>query len=228
MKKWLFSLLTIASLGTAQAQFFGGYADGVTNMPTGNNSPIGPPLRMVYDDFTFDIAGDIISFEMIGLNNTGSPVAMYYEIRSGVSAGNGGTLLFSGNTQGATQGALPLDGSLGTPPPGPGQYGWYDGGLPVGSPIHLDPGTYWVGLAPLEQFGSFDVTSTQGLGSIGHPIDNGNAFYYDSSNPSADFISMGTNDFGLRVLTAASTVPEPGTLSLLGAAALGFLCWRRR
>jgi hypothetical protein len=146
MKKWLLSFFAIAPLSLAHAQFFGGYADGVTSLPTGRNSPIGPALRMVYDDFTFDIAGDIISFEMIGLNNTGLPVAMYYEIRSGVSAGNGGTLLFSGTTPSAVQGALPLDGSFGTPPTGTGQYGWYDAGLPVGSPIHLDPGTYWVGL----------------------------------------------------------------------------------
>jgi hypothetical protein len=226
MKKCLLVLAALTVLSSAPAQFFGGYADGVTSVPTGKNT-IGPALRMVYDDFTFDQPGNIIAFEMVGLHNTGSPVGMYYEIRSGVSAGNGGTLLYFGDNLSAVGGFLPLDGSYGTPPAGPVGfgYGWYDSG-PT-STIHLGAGTYWIGMAPLESFGSFDVTSTVGLGAVGHPINNGNAFYYDSSNPSANFISMGANDFGLRIITDASTVPEPGTLSLISLAAMGFLGLRR-
>jgi hypothetical protein len=159
MKKFFAALITFALLETAHAQFFGGYADGVTSMPTGKNV-IGPALRIVYDDFTFDLAGDIGSFGIVGLNNTGSPVAIYYEIRSGVSEGNAGTLLFSGTSTGATISPLPLDGSLGTPPPGSGPYALYEGGFPGGTFLHLDAGTYWIGLAPLESFGAGRRTSS--------------------------------------------------------------------
>lgn len=220
MKKCLIPLIVLLLQASAQAQFFGGYADGVTILPTGKNSPIGPALRMVYDDFTFGIAGDINGFGIVGRNNTGSPVAISWEIRTGMSAGNAGTLVSSGNSPSAVFSPLPENGAFGTPQAGAGQYGLYEGG-PLTN-IHLDAGTYWIGLAPLEQFGSFDVTSTAGLGSVGYPINNGNAFYYDSSNPSANYISMGANDFSLMIYTLANTtVPEPGALTVLALTAVG-------
>jgi hypothetical protein len=227
MKRLLFYLAGLALVANAHAQFFGGYGDGVTSLPTGDNT-IGTPLRIIYDDFTFDIAGDIMGFDLVGLDNTGSPVRMYYEIRTGMSPGNAGTLVASGTTTGATISALPTNGSFGTPPPGSGTYARYEGGFPGGSELHLAAGTYWIGLAPLESFGYFAVASTQGFGSIGHPIDNGNAFYYDSSNPSLNFVSMGATDFAVQVDTLANTsVPEPATSALLGIAMLGIFSWRR-
>jgi hypothetical protein len=231
MKKSLFLLLSIAVVSSAQAQFFGGYADGVTSLPTGDNV-IGTPLRIIYDDFTFDIAGDIMGFDLVGLDNTGSPVAMYYEIRTGMSDGNPGTLLYSGTTASAFESPLPTNGSFGTPPSGSGTYARYEGGFPGGSELHLAAGTYWIGLAPLESFGYFAVASTQGFGSIGHPIGNGNAFYYDSSNPSLNYVSMGATDFAVQVDTLANTnvaVPEPSITALIAVAAVaGFLGRRAR
>lgn len=128
----------------------------------------------------------------------------------------------------ATISPLPTNGSFGTPPPGGGQYVLYEGGFPGGTTLHLEPGTYWIGLAPLQSFGTLDVASTMGLGSVGHPIDNGNAFYYDSSNPGLNFVSMGANDFGLLIHTTASTIPEPGTLALVGCGVVLFVCRRKR
>ena len=229
MKKLLALLVVLSFQASAQAQFFGGYADGVNIVPTGRNAPIGPPLRMAYDDFTFGIAGDINGFGIVGRNNTGLPVAIYWEIRTGMSAGNPGTLISSGTSPSAVLSPLPENNpaSFGTPPAGPGQYALYQGG-PLTN-IHLDAGTYWIGLAPLEQFGSFDVTSTSGLGSIGYPINNGNAFYFDSSNPSLNYVSMGANDFSLKITTVANTtVPEPGTLTLVGLAAMALTRSRNR
>lgn len=225
MKKCLYSLATLTLLSSAHAQFFGGWADGVTSMPTSKTASL---TRLAYDDFTFDLAGSINGFGIVGRNNTGSPVAIYWEIRTGMSAGNGGTLLFSGTSPGATISPLAENSIFGTPPSGPGQFALYEGAPLV--PFSVPAGTYWLGLAPLEVFGSFDVTSTQGAGSIGHPINNGNAFYYDSSNPSANYISMGANDFGFKITTSAPTsvVPEPGTLALLGLAALSLLRLRRK
>lgn len=227
MTRCLCVAVNVAFLATAHAQFFGGLSDGLTSVPTGSNA-IGPALRIVYDDFTFDLAGDIQDFSILGLDNTGSPVAMYFEIRTGMSPGNGGTLLFSGTTVGATTVPRPTDGSFGTPPPGPGVYTEYFGGFSGGSPFHLEAGTYWIGLAPLEGFGHFDVATTQGAGGIGHPLNNGNAFYYDSSDPTMNFVSMGSNDFAIRIDTLATTVPEPGTLALLGLGATGLWYLRRR
>lgn len=226
MKKLLSCLFVLVTLHASRAQFFGGYADGVTSVMTGINT-FGPSFRMVYDDFTFDLPGNIIQLQMVGRNNTIAPVGMQWEIRTGVSAGNGGTLLVSGFALNGTFSPLPLDGSFGTPPAGTGQYGYFDSGPSV--PIHLEPGTYWIGLAPIQQGGSWDVTSSQGLGAIGHPINNGNAFYYNSADPLADFVSMGANDFGLRIFTDVPTieVPEPTAFALFGLAVLVF-CGRPR
>jgi hypothetical protein len=230
MKRSVLVLAACAAALPALAQlngspgFFGGYADGASSLPTGKNT-FGPALRMVYDDFTFYVPGKIVGFEMVGRDNTGSPVAMYYEVRTGMSEGNGGALLFSGTTPSAAAGDLPLNGAFGAPPPGTGNYRWYDAGPTT--PISLDAGTYWIGLAPLQGFGSFDVASTEGLLSVGGPINNGNAFYFDSSNAGATFVSQGATDYALRVATEASVVPEPGTLALLilGGATL---CLRAR
>jgi len=231
MKRLLLASMVLSVVASGHAQFFGGYADGLSSVPTGKNT-FGPALRMVYDDFTFDLPGNIIQFRMIGLNNTIAPVGMQWEIRTGVSAGNGGTLLVSGYALNGTFGPLPLDGSAGTPPPGTppagiGAYGYYDSGPSI--PIHLDPGTYWIGLAPIQQAGTFDVTTTQGLGGIGHPLNNGNAFYFDSSDPQADFVSMGDQDFGLQIYTDVPTVvaPEPSVLALTGLAVLGLILRRK-
>lgn len=209
-----------------QAQWFGGYADGVGSLATGVNT-FGPAHRMVYDNFTFDLPGNIIQFRMIGLNNTIGPVGMRWEIRTGVSAGNGGNLVVSGYALTGTSGDLPGVG-YGTPPPGPGRYQYFDSGPSV--PIALGAGSYWLGLAPIQQGGSWDVTTTQGLGSIGHPINDGNAFYYDSSNPSLNFVSMGSLDYGLQIFTDGNTnlpVPEPAT-AVLCCAALGAAARRTR
>ena len=221
MKRTLICLSIFATLSTAHAQFFGGYADGVTSFPTFTRNG---STQIVYDDFTFDVAGDIDSFALIGMSNLdlGSTAAIYYEIRSGVSSGNGGVLLFSGFFPGVVFSALPTDGSFGTPPAGAtGTYGVLSAGVGAASAIHLAAGTYWIGLAPLASFGTFDVTSTQGLGGYGHPLNNGNGF-------DTNFASTGTNDWGLRIGTLASTVPEPSTVSLLGLAGLAVLCRRFR
>lgn len=231
MKKFLLLGAVCAAAGcSVHAQlfgspgFFGGFADGVTSRPTGMNT-FGPALRIVYDDFTFTLPGDINGFEMIGRDNTGAPVRVYYEIRTGMSEGNGGTLLFSGTTPSAAAGDLPLGGEFGTPPPGTGNYRWYGGG--PSSLIHLEPGTYWIGLAPLQQFGSFDAASTQGLQAVGLPINNGNAFYFDSSDPAANFVSLGDLDFRLRVATDAAVVPERAGTAWFSLAAVGFCLGRR-
>lgn len=230
MKKILFSSLALAFfLPQAQAQFFGGYPDGVSSVPTHYNN-INNTLKMVYDDFTFDLPGDIFQFQMYGRNNTGSPVGMYVEIRSGMSEGDGGTLVYSGINFFALFGALPGDGSMGVPPPGSGEFDWFYSSTAYPG-IHLEAGTYWLGLAAFEGFGSFDVGTTQGLGSIGHPINDGNAFYYDNSNPSANFVSMGDLDFSLYLNTyqntivnePTSTVPEPNSLLWLSVGLLGFI-----
>lgn len=236
MKKILLAALAFFFCSTSiQAQFFGGYADGETSVPTHYNTIGGLVKKMVYDDFRFDLAGDIVGFEMIGNNFTGSPVGMYYEIRTDMNDGDGGTLLYSGYNLSAVMGFLPVGSAFGTPPAGPTGYGygWYDSG--PASTIHLDPGTYWIGMAAFEGFGSFNVTSTHGLNGVGHPLDDGDAWYYDSTAPDPQFVSMGDLDFGLRIFTAQNTitesdpegmVPEASALVWLPVGLLPFL--RRR
>lgn len=242
MRKWLIVVIGLASVSLAEAQFFGGYANGGSGIRVQKGTSGFPPLQIVYDDFTFDVAGDITRLGMVGADYTSLAYGLYWEIRTGVSIeaggtpwpyglGNttGGTLLFSGTLSWPTITPLALDGSAGTPPRLSDYFHPYSlvqGVFPTGSPLHLEAGTYWIGMATVASSGWFNLATTSGQGAVGHPIDNGNAFYYDMFYGGA-FISMDTQDFGYRIDTIASTVPEPDILTLLTVAVAGFFIQRR-
>jgi hypothetical protein len=159
--------------------------------------------NVVYDDFivtgsAWTINGVFGNFIGSGFTNAN------WEIRSGVSAGNGGVLVASGT--GATS-------------QGPGGSAEIDG-----LNVTLQPGTYWLSIAPIVDIGYYVwLASTSGTNAVGTPAGNddnsfttwGNGAYYFSpaSQPFGSPV-----DFSMGVVH--SDAPEPGTFLLLGCGLL--------
>jgi hypothetical protein len=151
-----------------------------------------------------------------------APVGAEYEIRSGVSSGNGGTLVASGAlASGFTWTSLGV--TFDSP-----SYGTLDlfrleiGGLAVA----LAPGEYWVGLRP-EAVTSSDVVAllatTSGTNAIGAPAGNDGNAYVDSAVLGFAF-DPANADFSVGI----SSVPEPSTFLLAGLGLLAAATARAR
>ncbi|MBS1834762.1 MAG: hypothetical protein JST65_18735 [Acidobacteria bacterium] len=141
-----------------------------------------------------------------------TPTSAYWEIRSGVSAGNGGTLLHSGTAT-----------APGFAATGRSAFGYTESTVSVsGLSLTLAPGTYWLTVTPQDagaQARSF-MSSTAGLNSIGPVLQN--VAYFTSSHFGANFSNA--NDWSLTPLSAfsagvninaPSSVPEPAEISFL-------------
>ncbi len=119
-----------------------------------------------------------------------------WEIRQGVSAGNGGTLIASGTT------LTPQVTETGR-----SGFGFIEFMVQVNDlDVHLDPGTYWLNVTPVDNLDggrSFDST-TSGASCVGTPCGDNDTAFLDSTlfgaffEPVIDFgafsdFSMGVN-----------------------------------
>ena len=189
---------------------------------------------LIYDDFIVGPGGvnitGVFSNDLVlnipasgaDSNAPGVVTQASWEIRSGVSAGSGGTLLDSG-TDATTQTATGLNS---------GGFAVYDIQI-TGLNVNLGPGTYWLAVAPdfgtSTSYNSYIVT-TYGFNGVGTPkAQDGNSFWNDPGFGD-DFVAAvtatgqdsadGNNvDFSMGVDGVATTIPEPGTAAL-GAGAL--------
>jgi hypothetical protein len=181
----------------------------------------------VYDDFIVP-NGAVWSVNTVWSNNlmnvTGITQA-YWEIRSGVSAGDGGTLVASG-TGPATQTATGRSG-----------FTFDEYTIQVtGLNVELDPGTYWLSVSPIgpgsEVSYSF-LSLTSGTNAVGQPPGNDDNSFFDSTY--ANFASAKTSfnpaissaDFSMGV-GGQDPVPVPPTVWLLGSGLVGLWYLRRR
>ena len=177
---------------------------------------------LVYDNFIVPTAGWTI-------NTVWSNNLMYitvtlasWEIRSGVSSGNGGTLVASG-TGAATQTAT------GSSPSGHTEYTVQVSGLNV----NLGPGTYWLNVTPIGSGSglSYNLT-TRGANAVGLPPGNDGNSFFDSTNfgytfaPTSEPLLGFSRDFSMGV-GGSSAVPLPGAACLLGSGLVGLVGWRR-
>lgn len=149
----------------------------------------------------------------------------YWEIRSGVSAGDGGTLLHSGTDLAPTISAT-----------GRTALGYDEATVSVsGLSIFLAPGAYWMTVTPQDATasGRSFQTNTFGLNAIGTVPQN--VAYLNSTFFGANFENA--NGFGVFpafsggvYIDAVTGVPEPVDFSivLLGSAGLAGLVRRRR
>ena len=191
---------------------------------------------LVYDDFivptgsTFTITG---VFSNDAMYNPGAASTAYWEIRSGVSAGNGGTLLGSGDSTDTltSTGQNFLVGGLAIP--------IYQNLVQVPT-ITLGAGTYWLAVAPDVSNQNSYIVTTSGANAIGTPPGNDGNSYFSSTFFSMSFVPTsdpalegpGTWDYSMGVVgTATVVIPEPSSV-IMGLVGLvisaGYVrTWRR-
>ena len=222
------ALVLAARPATGQLWYNGNWDGSQIVLPSDRD--LGIPDTRIFDDFLVgasgwnvtSIFGDFIS----GL----SPAQAYWEIRSGVSAGNGGTLLYSGTN---TVSWLLL---------GPGLWDKNEYRATVsGLNLSLSAGTYWLSIAPiLDGFERAYITTTGGGSGVNSLLD-GNSYWasqtyaknfqstYGFYSRNLDFsYGVGGQLTTLDVLSVVT--PEPGTFVLMasGLVLVGAAALRRR
>ncbi len=225
MKKTLILGLIGLAVG-AQASpviFYGGDMNGVNALASQISTAGGFTDSQVYDNFTLTSAMTIdgVFGRFLDTSNSFAP-QITWEIRSGISAGNGGTLLFSGTT--AATNSLTGFTAFGI---NEREYASNVG------PFNLGAGNYWLSVALAGGNGPAYASTTSGANGVGGPLNDGKSFYNSltySSNyqPTGTQLTQGVDAdfaFGLR---GASTVPEPATFAVLGLGAVALLRRRRK
>lgn len=195
-------VLALASIhAQAQAVFFGGDPNLKGAISSEQNTSVAD--SRLYEDFTLlqatQVQGVFGNFIFVG----DTPVrGLYYEIRQGVSAGNGGTLLASG-TLGATLTATSflITSDIGT------QRVYTVSGSITG--LSLAAGDYFLSVGVVGSgSGGALVVATDGINGVGAPLANSIA-YFDSLTFGRDF-ELTSSDRGYSIgLNGIAAVPAP-------------------
>jgi hypothetical protein len=234
----LFALLFFSVFGYAQAEpctpagsvntfglncaFYGGdfapnnpNANGLANETdaTVNGNPYGAATFQNFNWGGGQIDG-LFTNNLSGLN----PSSGYWEVRSGMSEGNGGTLLASGT--GTSGGASFLHTATNNT-----AFGYQEYTDAVKTPgLSLGAGKYWFSVVPNDPNSanrSYNSNTFVSGGAIG--TDTNNDQYFDSAFFGTSFTNANTQgvfqDFSSGVLQGS--VPEPSSLMMLGSGVLG-------
>ena len=216
---------------SAQAQlWYNGDFNGANALSSERNTLVSQ--SMVYDNFVVTGAGWTINSVFGNFLANFAWSTADYEIRSGVSTGNGGTLLFSGSGVAASQVAT------GTSAFGLTEYTATISGLS----IFLNPGTYWLGISPVGTGNNNSdrafLATTSGTNGSNANIDG--VAYFNSTFFGANFgptssqgvvgdLSLGVDGAGSGQSTGGDdVVPEPATMTLLATGLAGMAAARRR
>ncbi len=219
----LLAVLLLMGSGRAEILFYGGdfnpsfwYADSLSNE---NDAAVhgNPYGSAVYQNFVIP-AGQSWNVTALFSNDimTLAPMSAYWEIRTGVSEGNGGTLVSSGaGSDSYSQ---------------KGEYGEYTNTV-SGLNLTLAAGTYWFTVVPEApgQRGRSSNTNTFGQNSVGTEMNDEQYFnspFYGYNFTNADNLSIFPR-FSSGVL--GSAVPEPSSLAMIMPGlitAVGFACRR--
>ena len=159
----------------------------------------------VYQNFVWNNL-DGLTITGLATNNLSGldPKTAYWEIRSGVSEGNGGTLIASGSGYTSNQ------------PTGRSDFGFNEYTNYVSVNLLLSSGTYWMAVVPQDPNNgnrSFN-SGTDGLNAMGTQISGEQ--YFNSAFFGANFTNANNEGFGFNTFSDAVYVPEPSSLILLG------------
>jgi PEP-CTERM motif len=145
-----------------------------------------------------------------------------WSIRSGVSEGNGGTVIASATGVAATDTATGRSG-----------FGLTEDTIQVtGLSVTLGPGTYWMQVTPDGSGSGLSYNSnTFGLNSVGSSVSDQqyfNSTTFGSNFTNADNEGVFPNFSNGVAGSLGGAVPEPGSLTLLGLGALGLMGYALR
>jgi len=216
-------LMNLANAAGDLVWFNGGF-DNRSGLASERNTQVSD--ARTYEDFSLpsgynQVTGLLGQFYLTS-NLVNAPV--YWEIRQGVAAGTGGTLIASGTQSGATYTAI-----------GSG-FGFtiYEIRMKLDNPVNLAPNTvYWMTMAPVGNgSGRAFVATTSGAGAIGAPTGGNNAIF-DSPTFNLSWAPAAGNIFSDATLAnfaygVQAVVPEPASMVALGAGLAGLLGLRRR
>jgi len=213
----------VGNIGAETCLYYGGDFNGVNGLFNDINYA-GSLTGIVYDNVLVGSGGwNVNSIFTNNLFLGTSYVQSYYEIRSGVSPGNGGTLLYSGLS--------PASQAYYNGQNGFGLYGftWETDGLN----IHLNPGQYWISDTPISYLGNgltYEST-TSGAGCVNCSAHQANNAYFNSSGfgyyfaPTSavctSFAPCSNFSFGVGGSSGGQVTPEPASLMLFGSGLLG-------
>lgn len=212
------SAATSLADGTARLDgslWYGGDPNGVDGLSSERNTVVSDALTV--DDFDLHSASMITRVYGVFFSDMTAPRGFDVQIRTGVSSGNGGTLVYGANELAGTWERFAKFDNFG--------FSAYRAVIDI-EHQNLAAGTYWLGIRVVGNgSGRAFIATTSGANSIGSPVGNGNSFF-DSSFFGISWAS--TSDLlGERSDFAYGVVPEPATMLAL-AGAFGALAARRR
>ena len=180
----------------------------------------------VYENVTLAGSANVTGVFGTFLHSGATPVGAEYEIRTGVSAGDGGTLVASGSV---TSGFSWVDLATTFNSPSYGTLGVFR--LDIGASVSLAAGQYWVGIRPIADSASDVVAllaTTSGTNAVGTPAGNDGNSFLDSATLGFAFDPLQT-DFSAGLTDDAVTgVPEPSSFVLAGLGLLAATTARAR
>jgi len=184
---------------------------------------------LVYDDFIVPVGqtwtlSSMFTDDQVGFAAT--PTTATWEIRSGMSAGNGGTLVASGDSTVTETSLTAADGNNYIDPE-------YKVSIAVSS-VTLASGIYWMAVAP-DSTGYYGdqsyIETTSGAGAIGLPLGNDGDSFLNNNLTGTGKLTFAPSslDFSAGVAGTVTLVPEPVSLPMVAAgAAIAFGLLRRR